>query len=180
MTASRKIKNEFGLTQRQMEIVRRVADGYSNKEIARDFNISEATVLCHVNSAKRILRIKSRVLLAVWVVRNKLDEAPAAATQVTVIPKSPEHRSREMFETRLLELQKAGNSCLRIQSVMSLLALCDSIVSREVYKSPEQHSRELFEARLLELQKAGESCLRIQSLTSLLDLCDRITSREGS
>jgi DNA-binding NarL/FixJ family response regulator len=50
---SARIKIEFGLTRRQQQLVPLIAQGFTNKEIARRLNLSEQTVKNHIH---RILR----------------------------------------------------------------------------------------------------------------------------
>jgi two-component system nitrate/nitrite response regulator NarL len=54
------------LSPREREIVRLVANGLSNKEIARSLAITEATVKIHVQHLLRKLNLKSRVQAAVF------------------------------------------------------------------------------------------------------------------
>jgi DNA-binding NarL/FixJ family response regulator len=49
-----------GLSERELEALRLVADGLSNKEIARTMFVSEATVKTHLNHAFGKLRVTSR------------------------------------------------------------------------------------------------------------------------
>jgi DNA-binding NarL/FixJ family response regulator len=55
------------LTPREAEIARFVADGSSNKQIARKAGIAEATVKIHLHSAYKKLGIANRAGLAVMV-----------------------------------------------------------------------------------------------------------------
>ena len=55
------------LTPREAEIARFVAEGLSNKQIARKATISEATVKIHLHRAYRKLGIANRSTLAVMV-----------------------------------------------------------------------------------------------------------------
>ncbi len=57
-----------GLTDREREILRLVAEGMSNKMIARKLDISESTVKVHVKHLLKKLNLRSRVEAAVWVV----------------------------------------------------------------------------------------------------------------
>lgn len=53
--------NAFGLTARQMQVLGFLAEGMSNKEIARQINLAEGTVKIHVAAVYQILRVNSRV-----------------------------------------------------------------------------------------------------------------------
>ncbi len=50
----------LGLTQRQLEVFLKLAQGKANKVIARELNLSEATVKTHVSTAFRVLGVNSR------------------------------------------------------------------------------------------------------------------------
>jgi len=54
------------LTQREIEIVRLVAQGLSNKEIAQRLSITEGTVKVHVHSVYVKLGVTNRVALLRW------------------------------------------------------------------------------------------------------------------
>jgi two-component system nitrate/nitrite response regulator NarL len=54
------------LTQRETEIVRMVASGLTNKEIASRLKITEGTVKVHVHSVYQKLRVGTRVALMRW------------------------------------------------------------------------------------------------------------------
>ncbi|MBI3571609.1 MAG: response regulator [Gammaproteobacteria bacterium] len=60
------------LTPREMEILRHVAEGQSNKMIARDLNITDGTVKLHVKAILRKLGVHSRVEAAVIAVEQGL------------------------------------------------------------------------------------------------------------
>ena len=60
------------LTSRELEIVKLIAQGKTNKEIARELNITEATVKVHVKNLLKKLSLKSRVEAALWAVSNKI------------------------------------------------------------------------------------------------------------
>lgn len=55
-----------GLTPRELETVRWVAQGLHNKEIAARLSITEGTVKVHVHNAYAKLRVTSRVALMRW------------------------------------------------------------------------------------------------------------------
>ncbi len=62
------------LTDREMEILRLVADGKSNKEIARELYISENTVKNHVRNILEKLHLHSRMEAVLYALREKLIE----------------------------------------------------------------------------------------------------------
>lgn len=70
--ATAKNRNVNELTEREHEILRALADGKSNKLIARDLDITEGTVKVHVKHLLRKLNFRSRVEAAVWVVENRV------------------------------------------------------------------------------------------------------------
>ncbi len=58
------------LTDREIQILNGIADGKSNKLIARDLDIAEGTVKVHVKNLLQKLHFHSRVEAAIWVVTN--------------------------------------------------------------------------------------------------------------
>ena len=60
------------LTPREFEILRHLAEGQSNKEIARDLGITDGTVKLHVRSILRKLEVRSRVEAAVIAVEERV------------------------------------------------------------------------------------------------------------
>ncbi|CAG9270197.1 response regulator [Paraburkholderia unamae] len=56
------------LTAREREIVRELARGASNKEIARTLDLAESTVKIHVRNILRKLNLSSRVQVAIYAV----------------------------------------------------------------------------------------------------------------
>ena len=48
------------LTPRELDVVRGLTEGKSNKEIARDFDIQEVTVKLHVKTLSRKLGARNR------------------------------------------------------------------------------------------------------------------------
>lgn len=60
------------LTRRELEILRLVADGLSNKEIALQIGIAEGTVKSHVHNALAKLQMTNRIQAATYIVRHGL------------------------------------------------------------------------------------------------------------
>lgn len=58
---NRRSNNEYGLTARQMDILKYLTAGFSNKEIARVTDLAEGTVKAHVAAVCQNLRVKSRM-----------------------------------------------------------------------------------------------------------------------
>jgi two-component system, NarL family, response regulator LiaR len=60
------------LTEREMEVLRRVARGQANKEIARALFVEETTIKAHVSAILRKLGVKSRTQAALHAIRTGL------------------------------------------------------------------------------------------------------------
>jgi DNA-binding NarL/FixJ family response regulator len=59
-----------GLTSRELDVLRLVAAGKPNKQIATELGISERTARTHVSSILSKLRLSSRTQAALWAVRE--------------------------------------------------------------------------------------------------------------
>jgi len=57
-------------TVRQRQIMLLVAQGLSNKQVARELNISEGTVKVHLHEIYNRLGVRKRTALAVFVLRK--------------------------------------------------------------------------------------------------------------
>jgi DNA-binding NarL/FixJ family response regulator len=66
------------LTERESEVLRAVAQGLANKEIARRLDISEKTVKTHVSHVLAKLGVQSRTQAAIYAAQNGLAELPAS------------------------------------------------------------------------------------------------------
>lgn len=75
-----------GLSDRESEILRGLVAGQSNKGIARDLNISEATVKVHVKALLRKMQVTNRTQAAISAVRfldhPAPENAPASAGKI--------------------------------------------------------------------------------------------------
>jgi DNA-binding NarL/FixJ family response regulator len=58
------------LTEREQEVLTHIADGRSNREIARALHLSEKTVKTHVSNILMKLDLSDRTQAALWAVRN--------------------------------------------------------------------------------------------------------------
>jgi DNA-binding CsgD family transcriptional regulator len=59
-----------GLTRREVEVVRLVAEGLTNRQIARSLVVSEATVKTHLNHVLAKLDVDGRPGLVAWAWRQ--------------------------------------------------------------------------------------------------------------
>ena len=71
-------QKKFGLTPRELEIVSAVVAGYSNKETAEYFKISEDTVKHHLSNIFDKLGVSTRLELALFAVNQSLPLKPIA------------------------------------------------------------------------------------------------------
>lgn len=62
-----------GLTGREIDVIRLLAEGLSNREIARALSIGESTVISHVRNILTKLGLSSRTAAAAWAIRNGFD-----------------------------------------------------------------------------------------------------------
>ena len=70
-----------GLTSRELDVLRLVAAGKPNKQIATELAISERTARTHVSRILHKLRLSSRTQAALWAVREGLVEAEPRSRQ---------------------------------------------------------------------------------------------------
>jgi len=67
-------RHDFGLTQREREIVTTVVGGFSNRDIAQRFSISEQTVKNHLSNIFDKLGVSNRLELALFALNHHLAE----------------------------------------------------------------------------------------------------------
>ena len=65
-------KTKEGLTPREQEVLRHLATGCTNKEIAQDLFISEKTVKTHLNSIFRKLKVTRRLQAILYAISKGL------------------------------------------------------------------------------------------------------------
>jgi DNA-binding NarL/FixJ family response regulator len=63
------------LSDREREVAALIARGYTNREIARELVIAEATAVRHVANILNRLGLRSRAQIAVWAVERGLNSA---------------------------------------------------------------------------------------------------------
>ena len=66
-------ESEIALTARELEVLALLAEGASNKLIARRLEISEKTVKSHLTRIFRELGVTDRTQAALWAERHGLD-----------------------------------------------------------------------------------------------------------
>ena len=65
-------KPNFGLTERELEIVSAIANGCTNRDIAEEFSISEQTVKHHLTSIFDKTGVSNRLELALFAISHRL------------------------------------------------------------------------------------------------------------
>ncbi len=65
-------RRTFGLTRRELEIIGAIVAGYSNKDIAQKFSLSEETVKHHLTNVFDKLGVSNRLELALFAVNHDL------------------------------------------------------------------------------------------------------------
>lgn len=61
----------YGINERELEIIERIANGYSNKEIASELFLSEGTVRNYLSSILNKLSLRDRTQVAVFYYQHK-------------------------------------------------------------------------------------------------------------
>jgi two-component system nitrate/nitrite response regulator NarL len=62
----------FGLTARERQVIATILSGYTNKDIAQEFSISEETVKRHLSNVFDKLGVSNRLELALFAIHHKL------------------------------------------------------------------------------------------------------------
>jgi DNA-binding NarL/FixJ family response regulator len=65
-------KKAFGLTPRELEIVSAIVLGFTNRDVARKFNISEDTVKHHLTNIFDKVGVSNRLELALFAIEHRL------------------------------------------------------------------------------------------------------------
>jgi DNA-binding NarL/FixJ family response regulator len=71
-----KARTEDELTEREAEVLGLLADGMSNKQIARALGIREGTVKTHLGSAFRRIGVQQRTQAALWMQERRRERGP--------------------------------------------------------------------------------------------------------
>jgi len=78
-----------GLSEREVQILRCLVSGLSNKGIANRLHITEATVKVHLKSLLKKIRAQNRTQAAIWAVRHGL------GAEAGILPEGPSSRFRK-------------------------------------------------------------------------------------
>lgn len=70
-----KLMRQYGLTLRQMQVLRELANGLSNKQIAKELQVTEGTVKVHMASIFRVLNVNNRTEALLVAQKMGLDRA---------------------------------------------------------------------------------------------------------
>jgi two-component system, NarL family, nitrate/nitrite response regulator NarL len=68
----------LNLSSREQSILKCLTNGQSNKSIARELNLTEATVKAHVKSIMRKINAENRTQAAIWGIANGIERARKA------------------------------------------------------------------------------------------------------
>jgi len=83
-----KSPKDYGLTRREVDIITKIANGRSNKEVGEEFAISERTVKHHLTNIFGKVGVSSRLQLALFAVNQHLMSSPAPS--LTLQPVQPD------------------------------------------------------------------------------------------
>ena len=72
MKAAQPARKTFGLTPRELEVVGSIVEGCSNKDIAKQFGISEETVKRHLSNIFDKTGVSTRLELALFAISHQL------------------------------------------------------------------------------------------------------------
>jgi two-component system, NarL family, nitrate/nitrite response regulator NarL len=94
-------KERFGLTSRELQIVREVVEGSTNREVAQRFHLSEDTVKHHLSNVFDKLGVYNRLEMALYVVHHQLLEpTPASNEELTPrVQSCPRDQLRRQSDT---------------------------------------------------------------------------------
>lgn len=68
------LSNEKHLTEREFEVLRLIAQGYSNRDMAHRLYISEKTVKTHLSNIFEKIQVADRLQAALYAIRNRIVE----------------------------------------------------------------------------------------------------------
>jgi DNA-binding NarL/FixJ family response regulator len=86
-------RGPYGLTEREVQVLAKVAAGLSDKEIAAKLFLSESTVKSHLRTVYQRLRLRNRAQAAAFAIERKLvdTETAGAAAGVPAATRAGKH-----------------------------------------------------------------------------------------
>jgi two-component system nitrate/nitrite response regulator NarL len=109
------------LSSREVEILKRLVHGDSNKQISRQLNISETTVKVHVKAILRKIRVCNRTQAAIWGIDNLPNLADTAGVTSDapkcIVSEPPLMPSRVTHAPILVEAPRPVRSIVRPSTV---------------------------------------------------------------
>ena len=87
------LPERLGVTERQIEVLRFLASGRTNREIALELNISVHTVDRHISTIYRRKGLRGRADATAFALRNGLSEPPTSTVHFPPGPTTIEQRS---------------------------------------------------------------------------------------
>jgi two-component system nitrate/nitrite response regulator NarL len=97
-TRNAALRASSGLSPRELEILRMLVNGESNRAIARELTVTEATIKVHLRSLLRKVRVNNRTQAAVWAINNGFERGDGAAEGGVIAARSAPVRASS--ETR--------------------------------------------------------------------------------
>ena len=85
--AERTRAGEVPLSQRELDIIRHLADGHSNKTIANELSITEATVKVHLKTVLRKIGVVNRTQVAIWAVQHGVVKPQGGNGRMAIRPR---------------------------------------------------------------------------------------------
>lgn len=70
-TSSTKVYEDNGITEKELELITQIAEGYSNKEISETLYLSEGTVRNYISLILEKLNLRDRTQIAIFYYKNK-------------------------------------------------------------------------------------------------------------
>ncbi len=99
------------LSNREQDILNFLVDGLPNKSIARNLDISEATVKVHLKMLLRKLRVQNRTQAAVWALNNGHGQNDSRSTETAELRANP---AAELTPPQLVDQRRPGRLRLSV------------------------------------------------------------------
>jgi two-component system nitrate/nitrite response regulator NarL len=86
---------DYGLTRRELDIIDKIVNGRSNREVGEDFSISERTVKHHLTNIFSKVGVTSRLQLALFAVNHHLTRTQVMSTHAPLVLLQPMRSEKE-------------------------------------------------------------------------------------